>query len=586
MKIIKKITAVLLTAAMLFTTAPVFASDLALYDYSDWAEAELTAADDAGLFVFTGGGDLTADISRLYFCRLLANMLDEIGVLKENDAVNPFADTDDANVLALTAAGIVKGTSDTTFEPELSITREEAATLLARAAVYMGLTVPELMDDYPYADYAEISIWALDPVREMFSAQIMLGTGENMFSPAEHYSREQAIATVKRLYDAYNTQSDSGALQPKPSDSVQQEGSFTARLTSAMSKTENYCVSPLSIRIALAMAANGADGETKTQLLNAIGIDDIDAFNESARTLIEKYSENGAIKLNISNSLWLNSDKTALTFKKSFQTLISKFYSGDTSVVNDKNAVATINRWVYESTGGKIDGIISSSDFSAVLINAIYFKGAWKNVFTSTEDGTFTDASGAKKDVSFMCQTDRFSTGTSADGARIVELPYSLFYNEKGIEDALYDSDKNVSMYIIMTDESNPDIEQILNDTQLTTRRVELKMPAFRIETSLSLGDILTGMGAVDAFDPELADFGEMYDGGNMYISDVLHKTYIDVDSEGTEAAAVTAVMMAETALIDEGETVQFYADHPFWYAIRENGTGEILFVGEYLYTK
>lgn len=545
---------------------------------SDWAADEVEQAKAADILPTDMGEDLTAPITRLGFCRLMKESLQKLGKYEINAVESPFDDTDDPDIALLYSVGIVKGTAETTFSPELTITREEAATFLCRTAKYVGISIPELMDDYPYVDVDEISSWALDPVREMFAAQIMLGVGDLRFDPAGTYTKEQSIAAALRLFKAAG--GEEMTLD-----------SFSAGLMANIDKTANYCVSPLSIKTALAMAANGANGDTKAQILSAAGISDLDSFNKTAADIISRYKDGETITLNIADSLWLNTDNSAgMKLSSVYTALIEKFFNGGASDVTNSNAVKKINDWVAEKTNKKIDSIIDSPDFAAALVNAVYFKGAWEKDFDerATHKAVFTDINGKKSKLDFMEQTSRFKVYD--DGAtKIIELPYSCTY-EKDAESWDYgtESGKNVSMFIIL---GECDVEALPSADKFESKNVNLLLPKFRVESSLTLNDILQALGMTDAFDSEKADFRPMFiaaDGSsddNMFISQILHKTYIDVDEEGTEAAAVTAIIMETTSIMPE-KPYEFHADKPFTYVIRENVSGEILFAGEYMFAE
>lgn len=347
---------------------------------------------------------------------------------------------------------------------------------------------------------------------------------------------------------------------------------FTAKLMQSMDEDENYFISPFSIKTALAMAANGADGATRDEIIETADLVNIDEYNSTVLDIITRYEKNKAVKLSVADSIWLNKSKSGgLNFTKGFNELVSKYYNGISAAVSDSDAVERINKWVNDNTAGKITEIIDSNEFSALLANAVCFKGKWRSQFNeyATSEGDFTNKNGNVSRTEFMNITESFKFYEDKN-VQIIELPYDG------------DSEHDVSMFVVLSEEDfDYDIESLINSTELQYERVKVKMPKFRTETQASLKDILVNMGINEAFYPASADFSKMFTGSGMYIDEVLHKTYIDVDENGTEAAAVTAIMLRYASL-PSGKPIEFNADRPFAYCIRENISGQILFAGEF----
>jgi len=343
--------------------------------------------------------------------------------------------------------------------------------------------------------------------------------------------------------------------------------------------------------MALAMAANGAQGETKDEILKTIGINNLDEYNLYTKELIEKYNKTDVLKLNISNSIWINTDKCGdMIFSENFKNNIKEFYFGESDTVNNQNAVDTINSWVDKKTFGKIPSIINSNDFYSAIINALYFKANWANQFNeaNTKKDIFTDRNNKKNEIDFMKHRGYYNY-YKGDTYKIIELPYSsqnAIYNENG-EFERYETLKELSasMFIIMSDDKRLNFENLINNAEFTRTYVDLSIPKFKVEFESNLKDILKQIGINKAFNDKSADFSNMFENltNNMFITDVFHKTYINVDENGTEAAAVTAVMIEATSA-PPSEAVEFKADSPFTYVIRDNFTGEILFIGEYAF--
>ena len=350
-------------------------------------------------------------------------------------------------------------------------------------------------------------------------------------------------------------------------------GDFSYKMNKLMPRDKNYMFSPLSIKMALALAANGADGATKSEIMSAVGIDDIDKYNAFAKQLISDYANNKYVELAIANSLWLNEEASpGSEFKADYQQKMLDNYNAAVQKVGMSDAVQRVNAWCSENTKGKIPSIIDSPEFAAILANAIYFKGDWALPFDkdATYPQTFTDRNGNKSETDFMHIEDRFRY--YEDGVvQVLELPY------KG---------GNTSMYFVLSGDKRVDINEYIDKTDYED--VIVSVPKFKIEFSRRLNDDLKTLGIKTAFDEFSADFTPMFDSNfSFYIDKVLHKTYIDVDETGTEAAAVTAIIMKDTAVAYDPEPKKvFNADKPFGYAIVDKETNEILFMGEYAFTE
>ncbi len=371
---------------------------------------------------------------------------------------------------------------------------------------------------------------------------------------------------------------------------------FTDKLYSVMPKDKNYMYSPLSVKLALAMAANGAKGITKQEILDTLDITNLDAFNQDTIAIINKYSDNNVIRLDIANSIWLNTDTSPYDFSEGYKKTILDFYNGEAREVTLKTAVPKVNGWVNEKTNGKIPTIINES-FDAALVNAIYFKGNWENDFNenSTKKDIFTDRNGKETEIDFMCQTNRFLYGES-DGIRVLELPYKTVIKNmdektgKITNERLEDAD--VSMFILLSDNEITEPEKIVSELyyndRLESKKTNLSLPKFEIEYDRELTEILQTLGIKTAFSGN-ADFDSMFETENskMAFSQVIHKTFISVDEKGTEAAAVTAILMkATSARPQPEEIIEFKADKPFTFLIRDNVSGETLFIGEYAFVQ
>ena len=349
-----------------------------------------------------------------------------------------------------------------------------------------------------------------------------------------------------------------------------------------MPDDKNYMVSPFSLKMAMSLAANGADGTTKDEILTAFGIDNLDSYNTAAKELIERYEGTSSVKLNVANSIWLNKDVAGkdIKFTDEYKKLVSEYYKGTASEEDAKNIAMKINSWVEKKTNNKIKNLLPEGDakFLSVLVNTIYFKGEWAEQFEeyATKEEDFTDRNGKVEKTDFMHKTERYRFYED-ENMKMVRVPY------KGGKTAMY--------LVLPTNEDKMDIATALDN--MNSYKIRLSFPKFKTGYSLSFKEILKHIGIEKAFEKWEAEFDEVMfegvkEGENVYVDDVLQKTFIEVDENGTEAAAATAVIMNEATSIGPGmeEIKEFKADRPFIYFIRDDVTHEVLFIGEYAFTK
>jgi len=374
------------------------------------------------------------------------------------------------------------------------------------------------------------------------------------------------------------SQDDSAAL-------VNGNSAFALNLYQQIRDTDgNLFFSPYSISLALAMTYAGAKDDTAQQMADALSFTLPPerlhpAFDALDLALISQCNEN--FKFNIANSLW---GQAGFNFNSEFLDVLALNYGAGMRLLNFQEnpeaARITINDWVSEQTENKINDLIPQGAIDPltrlVLTNAIYFKASWEHTFLEelTKDNTFTLLNGTQATVPIMSwyegETVRYVEG---DGYQAVELPYK---------------DTNMSMLILL-----PALDRFGEfENTLTAERVNeivgnlgnqdviVKMPKFRFEASLGLADTLSGMGMPIAFTGQ-ADFSGITTDRQLFISKVLHKAFISVDENGTEAAAATAVIMSETAFPPQPIIVSI--DHPFIFLIRDTNTGAILFLGRVL---
>jgi len=343
----------------------------------------------------------------------------------------------------------------------------------------------------------------------------------------------------------------------------------------------NTVISPLSIKMAMAMVTEGAKEETLTELREVLELDE--NSKTYYKSLMDDMLGQEDITLDIANSVW---SKDGLEFKQDFIDLLEDYYYAEATSLdfNDSSSVDTINNWVDDKTNGKISKILEKINPLDImyLINAIYFNADWTEQFNEdfTQEKDFTIADGSIIQTDLMSMDSDFQYQEN-DDFQAVELPYGedgryvmrVYLPDEGIE-----IDEFVSG---MTREE-------LNNWNQDFSQMEgyLELPKFKTEYSKNLNDILKDLGIEKAFDSELANFKDIIDvtGQNVDISRVIHKTYIDVSERGTEAAAVTMVVMELKGMPPESEdTFEMIVDRPFFFTIDDTENDEILFIGTIL---
>ncbi len=330
----------------------------------------------------------------------------------------------------------------------------------------------------------------------------------------------------------------------------------------------NLFFSPYSISTALAMTYGGARGETAEQMDTVLHLGGPEPTHPAfayLRKTLNNVQETGRVQLNVANALWPQKD---FTFLPDYLALTKKYYGSELHPVDYKadaeGARQQINTWVEDQTNDKIKDLIAEGALNArtrlVLANAIYFKGNWATQFktSATRPAPFTLAEGTKIDVPMMSQTGDFMLART-EKVQALELPY------EGSE---------LSMVILLPNPGENPQPVSLDELEFNQREVMVQMPKFKLESSFTLGSTLAAMGMPLAFSKQ-ADFTGMTGSRDLVIDDVIHKAFVDVNEEGTEAAAATAEMMFGTSM-----PPQFVANRPFLFLIRENSTGTILFMG------
>lgn len=352
---------------------------------------------------------------------------------------------------------------------------------------------------------------------------------------------------------------------------------FSVRLFQAcLTEGENTLVSPLSVLCALAMTANGAQGETLAQMEAVLGLPS-EELNACLCAYRQTLSAREDAQLNIANSIWLKDDDS-LQVNEDFLNANAAWYdAGVYQAPFDKSTVQDINAWVEDHTGGLIQNILDDIPESAVLylINALVFDAQWQNVYYDyqVKEGTFTKEDGTRQETEFM-YSDEYAYLEDDSAAGVMKNYEGGAYAFV----ALLPKD-GVSLADYAASLTGENLRNLLETVQNV--KVDTAIPKFRIEYTGELSELLQSMGITDAFDPDLADFSALGEttNGPLYISQVLHKTFLAVDERGTQAGTATIVETSAGAdAPEEGKTV--YLDRPFLYMIVDRETGLPVFLG------
>ena len=358
---------------------------------------------------------------------------------------------------------------------------------------------------------------------------------------------------------------------------IEASNRFTFDLLKEVNRDEggaNVFISPLSASMALGMTLNGAEGTTFEAMRGTLGFEGLSRaeINRSFHDLIALLRDlDPLVTLGICNSIWY---RLGFPVLEPFLETTREFFDAEVAGLdfNDPAAAEVINAWVREATRDKIDEIVDSpieTDIVMFLINAIYFNGTWTYEFDpeETREADFHRDDGTTVPIRLMAQT--------------AELPYA-WTDEYVAVDLPYGGGAFVMTVVVPTAGTGIDslIESLDDErwerllAELAKTEVEVHLPRFKLEYEKTLNDVLSALGMGIAFTPA-ADFSRMTPGGGVWISEVKQKSFVEVDEEGTEAAAATVVVVELSA----GPALR--ADRPFLFAIRERFSGTLLFVGK-----
>ncbi|KAK2391616.1 serpin-ZX [Trifolium repens] len=358
---------------------------------------------------------------------------------------------------------------------------------------------------------------------------------------------------------------------------------------------KNIVLSPLSLQVVLSIIAAGSEGPTQQQVLEFLQSKSTDHLNYFASQLVSVVLSDagpaGGPLLSFADSVWV---QQTLSLLPSFKEIVSNDYKANLSSVDFINKAVEVtqevNLWAEKETNGLIKEILPpdsvNSQTRLVFANALYFKGAWTEKFdaSKTEDYDFHLLNGSSVKVPFMTSKKKQFI-RAFDGFKVLGLPYKQGGDKR-----------QFSMYIFLPDEKDglsTLVEKVASESELLAHKLplekvevgEFRIPKFKISFGLETSDILKELGVVLPFSggglTKLVD--STVTGQNLYVSDIFHKSFIEVNEEGTEAAAATAATVLLRGIMSAPTRLDFVADRPFLFLIREDLTGTIIFVGQVL---
>ena len=352
----------------------------------------------------------------------------------------------------------------------------------------------------------------------------------------------------------------------------------------AQRESGNLFLSPLNISMAFAMVYAGARGETASQIADVLQFapsqTDVHLGYAALQEALQNQNGQGNYQLSLANRLW---GQQSYVFSQDFTQLSRRYYGAELGQVDFRarpdEARSTINKWVMQQTAGRIEDLLpeGSVDMNTLLVltSAIYFKGDWESAFLphATRGAPFHLTANDQVDVPTMFQEERFEHA-EIEGLDLLKLPYK--------------DEEQLSLIVLLPTKHDglADLERELSHRQLTSwleklepRQVQVYLPKFKSTSQFDLKSTLSDMGMTAVFDPERANLSGISEQDELVLSAAVHQAFVQVDEEGTEAAAATGAVVGVTSAPADTPVV-FRADHPFLYLIYHEQTGGILFLG------
>lgn len=563
-------------------------------------ELNIISGDPDGMF------NPNNNVTRAEMAKIIC-LADGLSPAKTSQTNTTFADVPQSYwaagyIAAANNLGFINGNSDGTFLPANNVTYEQALKMIMSLLGYAP--VAEELGGYPpgYLKLAndlkitnEVSGDLEQPmtrgeiallINNALDTPLMLRTSPDSASSSDQIQNGSSGTSLRTLITeklAKDIYQDIGGNVMSVSFKVLNQLRQSRDL-----QDKNIMFSPFSLQMAFIMLANGAEGNTRQEILQTFGVNDLQRYNNAAKAAIQALNANQDITFNISNSVWLNKDYYPglnVAFTTPFKNDMQNYFSADAREINNANGAKTINNWISGKTNNKINDVLTDQEIESLLlclVNTIYFKADWQASFTkeATAKAAFTDQKGKTSQVDFMHQVGYFNYYEDSS-MQMLEMCY------KGA---------NVSMYVILPTENNAGlagIDQKAVENALANKSrqyVHISMPKFKTETTMDLINPMKALGITTAFEPNCHDLTDklitgMTNGDNVYVQLVRQKSFIQVDEKGTEAAATTVTGGMTTTSIPPQPKV-FNANRPFMYLIRDNISGDIYFMGQYSFTQ
>lgn len=339
---------------------------------------------------------------------------------------------------------------------------------------------------------------------------------------------------------------------------------------------ENSLVSPISVIYALDMLSAGANGDTQDEILEILcpgaTMDDLVKYSEG---FYEKFDNKGKTKFYLANSAWANEERIGNELKQEYVALIDKYLDAKTELIPfDEEGLDIINGWVDKTTKGRIPTILDEIPENAVmyLVNAMTFDGVWNEEYMDhqiDENAQFTNSDGKTEAARMLNSVEKYYLETDKATGFI-----KYYSGEQFAFVAILPTDEDISLDEFVENFDTDDYKKLMK-TKTDDYDVRVGIPCFKYDYSITMNDALQNLGITAAFDEDEADFTPMAvsKNGNIYVKNVFHKTYIELNEEGTKAAAVTAIEMTDKAMVMVDEERYVYLDRPFVYAIIDADT-------------
>lgn len=411
----------------------------------------------------------------------------------------------------------------------------------------------------------------------MLSGTIMLATScstVNKSVSSEEASRPQTNKEYENMDAEYLTLTDA-------QDSIiAKNNTFAVKLFEKTAKMQSTVISPISVSYLMAMLANGANGQTKADIMKALQLEekDLDEMNALYKMMIQRCGNTGkGTTLNIANYFAMNKE---VNLEDAYANKMKNIYNAGIESLDftSSKTTAHINNWCKKNTNGMIPSIIDKVDAnaSAYIMNAIFFNGTWADKFSKsqTKNENFRGYTRDITMVPMMHKSDKLLYWGN-DMYTAVRIPYS----NSSYTMTVMLPNEGVSIDEMLKTMENADLTAWRQDAEQCI--VDLKLPRFTTEADVTLNNIISELGAANIFNSN-ADFTNIAK-SNMFVSQMFQKAKIEVSEEGTKAAAVTAAIMTMSALpTEEPKHVTFHANRPFVYMITEANTNAIFFMGQY----